>query len=277
MAPECIGSFGVQPLQCPIPGIGIILEELKEAGYEDNTLVIYSSDNGIPFPNGRTNMYEPGIREPMIIYDPTQPESAGKRTDALVSLLDITPTVLDWFEIKPPKYDIFNKPVTFTGVSLLPLLGQISEVREAVFASHSLHEVTMFYPMRVVRTTSFKLVHNLNFLMPFPVDQDLYISPTFQDILNRTHDKRPLPWLKTLWEYYYRDQWEMYHLDLDPEERCNIAHDTRYAIEFAQLRNALTKWQWLTNDPWICAPGAVLEDSGQFKENPQCLPLFNGL
>ena len=41
-------------------GIGLVLEEIRKAGKEDNTLVIYSSDNGISFPLGRTNMYEPG-------------------------------------------------------------------------------------------------------------------------------------------------------------------------------------------------------------------------
>lgn len=41
-------------------GVGLILKELEDAGFKDNTLVIYTSDNGIPFPNGRTNLYEPG-------------------------------------------------------------------------------------------------------------------------------------------------------------------------------------------------------------------------
>lgn len=42
-------------------GVGLVLEELKNAGFKDNTLVIYTSDNGIPFPNGRTNLYDPGL------------------------------------------------------------------------------------------------------------------------------------------------------------------------------------------------------------------------
>lgn len=51
---------------------------------------------------------------------------------------------------------------------------------EAVFASHSLHEVTMYYPMRAIRTKDYKLIQNLNYLMPFPIDQDFYLSPSFQ-------------------------------------------------------------------------------------------------
>ena len=53
----------------------------------------------------------------------------------------------------------------------------------AVFASQTHHEITMYYPMRAVRTKRWKLIHNLNFKMPFPIDQDFYISPTFQVIL----------------------------------------------------------------------------------------------
>lgn len=46
--------------------------------------------------------------------------------------------------------------------------------------SQTHHEITMYYPMRAVRTHRYKLIHNLNFGMPFPIDQDFYISPSFQ-------------------------------------------------------------------------------------------------
>ncbi|CAN8002284.1 unnamed protein product, partial [Ixodes hexagonus] len=59
-------------------GVGLVLQELEAAGFGDSTLVLFSSDNGIPFPSGRTNVYEPGIREPFIVWDPTRPGSAGK-------------------------------------------------------------------------------------------------------------------------------------------------------------------------------------------------------
>ncbi|CAN7950041.1 unnamed protein product, partial [Ixodes hexagonus] len=104
----------------------------------------------------------------------------------MVSLLDITPTILDWFGIQPPEYDIFGKPVTLTGASVLPLLEAGVERQESageerpVFASQSLHEATMYYPMRAIRHRGFKLIHNLGFKMPFPIDQDFYMSPTFQ-------------------------------------------------------------------------------------------------
>ena len=53
-------------------------------------------------------------------------------------------------------------------------------VEEALFGSHNLHEVTMYYPMRYVRTRRHKLIHNLNYKSTFPIDQDFYLSSTFQ-------------------------------------------------------------------------------------------------
>lgn len=41
----------------------MVLKELEDAGFKNNTMVIYSSDNGIPFPGGRTNLYDSGNYE----------------------------------------------------------------------------------------------------------------------------------------------------------------------------------------------------------------------
>lgn len=81
-------------------GIALVLKELEAAGHLDDTLVIYTSDNGIPFPSGRTNFYDPGLREPLIISSPLPSARRNQASGALVSLLDIMPTVLDWYGIK---------------------------------------------------------------------------------------------------------------------------------------------------------------------------------
>ena len=101
----------------------------------------------------------------------------------MVSLLDIVPTVLDWFSLAYPNYTLNNHHVQLTGRSLLPLLNNEpsgGDDWDHVYASHNLHEITMYYPMRVLRTQQYKLIHNLNYAMPFPIDQDFYISNTFQ-------------------------------------------------------------------------------------------------
>ncbi|KAJ8916108.1 hypothetical protein NQ315_004475 [Exocentrus adspersus] len=260
-------------------GVGLILQELKDSRHSDDTLVIYSSDNGIPFPNGRTNLYDSGIAEPMFISSPLHKERRGQVTNSLTSLLDIVPTLLDWYDIKHEDFSKTNlvESRALTGKSLLPLLIKEPDdtSSEAVFASHNLHEVTMYYPMRMIRTHRYKLIHNINYNSPFPIDQDFYLSPTFQDILNRTKNNQNTFWFKTLKEYYKRPEWELFDLKHDPEELNNIVKKNSSREIFEELKVKLLKWQNDTNDPWICSPHAVFENKGLFKLNPQCLDLDN--
>ena len=159
----------------------MILKELELAGHRDNTLVLYTSDNGIPFPNGRTNLYDSGMAEPLLVSSPLHRERWGQESAAQVSAVDLVPTVLDWFGVAYPDYKLNRQPVKLTGRSLLPILEQEPAMGwDSVYASHNLHEVTMYYPMRVVRNRQYKLIHNMNSLSPFNIDQDFYISPTFQ-------------------------------------------------------------------------------------------------
>lgn len=148
---------------------------------------------------------------------------------------------------------------------------------EAIYASHNLHEVTMYYPMRLVRTKQYKLLHNMAAPLPFMIDQDFYISPTFQDILNRTRSGQPLPWYKSLHQYYHRPLWELYDLHDDPKELNNLATSEKHAGVLSTLQNQLFEWMNATYDPWICSPWGVYEASGPYKEHPRCMPLNNGL
>ena len=255
-------------------GIGLMIQELENAGHLDDTLIIYTSDNGIPFPTGRTNLLDPGMREPMLVSSPLSTKQWGSMSDAMVSLVDIVPTVLDWAGVSYPKYQIFRhtNDVILTGRSLLPLLEKQGKTNyETVYASHDLHEVTMYYPMRVIRTKHYKLIHNMNYKMPFPIDQDFYISPSFQDLLNRTSSGEPTHWFKTLEEYYYRPRWEMYDIQKDPMELNNLAYLSGFKHIFESLVKNLRSWQNTTSDPWICAPDGVLERPNR------CMPLHNDL
>ncbi|XP_075436153.1 N-sulfoglucosamine sulfohydrolase isoform X1 [Ascaphus truei] len=253
-------------------GIGLVLSELHSAGHENDTLVIFSSDNGIPFPNGRTNLYWSGRAEPLLVSSPYHPRRWGQVSQSYASLLDITPTVLDWFSILYPSYQIFSKSVQLTGKSLLLSL-ESEQPWDTVFGSQSHHEVTMYYPMRSVQHQQYLLIHNLNFKMPFPIDQDFYVSPTFQDLLNRTTSGQPTHWFKTLQGYYYRERWELYDRARDLAEERNVAGDPTYKTVLDTMQEMLRKWQWETSDPWVCAPDGVLEE----KLSPQCRPLHNEL
>lgn len=261
-------------------GVGLVLEELEQAGHLNDTLIVFSSDNGAPYPNGRTNVYEPGLKIPLIISSPTNEEHWNTDTEHLTSLLDITPTILDWFNVSYPDYKLFHNysPVRLTGRSLLNAVSSNSTFKHMLLhASHSLHEITMYYPMRSIRTRRFKLIHNLSYRMPFPIDQDFYISSVFQDILNRTMTGEELPWYKTLEQYYYRPQWELFDLQVDFTEKNNMAGNVRYKIVLSRLQRYLHHWQNVTQDPWMCSPGGVLQDSGRYAQHHRCMPLFTGL
>lgn len=260
-------------------GVGLILQELKAAGFEDNTLVIFTSDNGIPFPNGQTNLYDSGIAEPLIISNPQSPKRWGQASNAMVSLNDLVPTILDWFRLPLPSYELYGPTkVTLKGKSLLPILEKEPKAGwDEIFASQNLHEVTMYYPMRAIRNRRFKLIHNLYFKMPFMIDQDFYLSPSFQDLLNRTMQGKATNWFKTLRDYYYRSEWEMFDLQHDPQEKNNLASSPAYQSIFTDLKKRLLEWQSSTNDPWICSPNGVWEQQGKFPPTGVCLPLDNGI
>ncbi|XP_071093120.1 N-sulphoglucosamine sulphohydrolase-like [Haliotis cracherodii] len=257
-------------------GLGLFMELLEKAGVMNDTLVVYSSDNGIPFPGAKTNLYDPGMREPLIISSPLQTQSWGSKTDAMASLIDIVPTVLDWYSVKYPTYRIkpYLPPVVLTGKSLLPVLEYPSAIQlpnfDAVFSSHNFHEITMYFPMRVIRTAEkFKLIHNLNMGLSFPIATDLYQEPSFQEILNNTKSGKPTYWYRTLGDYYHRAPFELYDLNLDPKEQMNLCNEPSLFAILDALKTRLRAWQNATHDPWYCYPGAVLERT-------YCGPLYNG-
>ena len=67
-----------------------MLQELRGAGVLNDTLIIFTSDNGIPFPSGRTNLYWPGTAEPLLLSSPEHPQRWGQVSEAYVSLLGLS-------------------------------------------------------------------------------------------------------------------------------------------------------------------------------------------
>ncbi|KAL4235964.1 hypothetical protein ACF0H5_004352 [Mactra antiquata] len=242
-------------------GVGLFMKELEDAGFADDTLVIFTSDNGIPFPLAKTNLYDPGQGEPFMVSSPVHKETWGKKTDAMASTMDIVPTVLDWFSVPYPQHELNGNKVGLTGKSLLGALKPkpVDPAFDYVYSSHVFHEVTMYYPMRVYRTKQMKLIHNLNFRAPYGLATDLYMNPTFLDILNRTESGQPLPWITTLKKYYYRDEWQLFNLTSDPYEVDNQAGNQDYQDILKDMKNKLNQWLVDTHDPWRCLPDDELE------------------
>jgi N-sulfoglucosamine sulfohydrolase len=221
-------------------GVGLVLDVLKHTKTADGTLVIFLSDNGIPWPGAKTTLYDPGLRLPLLIASPAQKQHGGV-CQAMASWVDVAPTILDWAGVKAP-------PV-LTGRSLLPVLDEENPKGwDVVYGSHQFHEVTMYYPSRMIRTREYKYILNLANRLEFPMAADLYGSPTWQGVLKRGDKaigKRPLD------GFLNRDKEELYDLAKDPEELKNVAGDPKYADVLKDLRGRLTDWQEKTKDPWV--------------------------
>jgi N-sulfoglucosamine sulfohydrolase len=242
-------------------GVGRLLEILKNTGQYDNTLIIYSSDNGIAFPGAKTNLYDPGMRLPLVIRSPDQ-QRRGIVNSAMISWVDLTPTLLDFAGVKqvnaPPVVtengdrDADSKETekyVFHGRSFLPILDQENPAGwDEVYASHTFHEVTMYYPMRMIRTRRYKLIFNVAHPLSFPFASDLYDSATWQGVLKR-RDK--LYGQRAVAAYNNRPRFELYDLEVDPDEVINMAGNPKYTKVLADLQAKLQNFQKHTQDPWI--------------------------
>lgn len=221
-------------------GVGLVMQALRDAGHADDTLVIFLSDNGIPFPGAKTTLYDPGVHLPLIVVSPGA-ERRGVVNNAMVGWIDIAPTVLDWAGAK-------NRPA-LPGRSLLPILGQENPAGwDVVYGSHIFHEITMYYPVRTIRTRRHKLILNLAHQLPFPFASDLHGSAMWQGVLTR---KDEMFGRRAVNAFLHRPREELYDLQADPDEVANVIDDPAFKEVRDDLRARLRKWQQDTKDPWV--------------------------
>lgn len=222
-------------------GMGRLAEVLKQTGHWDDTVVVYLSDNGPPWPGAKTTLYEPGMHLPLIVRHPGQARR-GIACNAMVSWADIAPTILDIAGAKGPDYPLHGR-------SFLSVLSEKSpEGWDEVHASHTFHEITMYYPIRAIRTRRWKYLLNLAHQLPFPFASDLYESRTWQALVKRG-DK--MFGKRTADAYLHRPRHELYDLEADPHEAVNLAEAPEQAAVLAGLQKKLREWQERTKDPWV--------------------------
>ncbi|MCA9035835.1 MAG: sulfatase [Planctomycetaceae bacterium] len=247
-------------------GVDHLLNALVETGHWDDTLVMLLSDNGPPFPAAKTTLYQAGMNLPLIVRNPGQPE--GVVSSAMVSWVDITPTVLDYCGVTPkprsPIRPAENKgradqsasaggrnavrPVKFAGRSFLDAVdGRHDDEFREVFASHTFHEITTYYPMRVVVEDNYKYIFNVAHQLPYPFASDLYASPTWQGVLKR---EEPMYGVRPVYQYLHRPRHELYDLVSDPDELVNLATQPEFAERLSRMQKKVQEWQKSTRDPW---------------------------
>lgn len=242
-------------------GFGRLFDILKETGHWDNTIVVFMSDNGIAFPGAKTNLYDPAMRLPLLIYYPPI-ISKGSVTDAMVNWTDLTPTLLDMVNLLPednaiphaiddPDFPYWDYPTVskyFHGKSFKPALPGNSTGYDEVYASHTFHEITMYYPMRVVQDRQYKLIWNIASGLDYPSASDLWESSTWQSVAdnpNNVFGKR------TIGDYINRPPFELYDMINDPHEINNLAYKPEFATTLAHYKEKIRKFQEDTDDPWI--------------------------
>ena len=246
-------------------GLGRLMELLKETGKWDDTLFIYTSDHGMAFPGAKTTVYEGGLHVPFLVRSPGL-ERPGSTSPAMVSFVDITPTILDWAgaldangvanpEIAQRTHFRARRlpqpvPYDFHGRSFLPVLNDANPSGwDVVYASHQFHEIQMYYPMRVVRERRHKLIWNIAHPLPFPFASDLWAAPTWQAQFKQGPDA---PYgSRTVHQYMHRPKFELFDLQADPDESSNVAEDDRYQEVLQRLMKKMQDFQNDTDDPWV--------------------------
>ncbi|KAJ5696979.1 hypothetical protein N7536_007391 [Penicillium majusculum] len=230
-------------------GIGFVLKALEDSGLAESTLVIFISDNGPPFINSKTTLFDAGVRLPLIIKHPKLKPAVNSD---MVSYVDILPTLLDYVG-HPGVVDPAKKRL---GNSLLPILGTNAKPSEwnQVFGSHTFHEVTNYWPTRFIRDRRYKYHRNLAWRLDFPFAADIYGSLSWEDIRNSS-DSEIMIGERKLKDYFFRAPEELYDLENDPNEVNNLVKDPEHAAVLEDLRTKLEIWQRRTEDPWLYRDG----------------------
>ena len=243
-------------------GVGLVLSALEESGLADDTLVCFLSDNGAPFLNSKTTLYDAGVHLPLIMRKPGG--DTGIANPNLVSFVDILPTFLDWAGIDRPAG-------ARRGRSLLPILSETELLPEwqRVFGSHTFHELTNFWPTRFLRTPRYKYHRNVAWQLDFPFAGDLYGSLSWQGIRNHEPVKIGERMLK---DYVRRPPEELYDLDTDPREVRNLANDPAHAALLSEYRDAMETWQRQTDDPFLYRDGVSVRSVQHHLDAGMVLP-----
>ncbi|QYJ17261.1 Ulvan-active sulfatase [Rubrobacter xylanophilus DSM 9941] len=212
-------------------GVGAVLDALDATGLAENTLVICTTDHGIAFPGCKATLYDRGLGVMLILRGPGG-FSGGRTVDALVSHIDIFPTVCELVGIEHPPW--------LQGESLLPLVrGEAEEIRDAIFAEKTYH--VAYEPQRCVRTRRWKYIRRFDDRST-PVLANTDDGPSKELLLRHGWAERPVP------------EEQLYDLLFDPNEACNLAGDPAHAPVLREMRARLERWMRSTEDPILDGP-----------------------
>ena len=212
--------------------VGRVLDALERAGLARRALVIFSADHGLAMPRAKCTLYDPGISIALLVRWPDGNVQAGMAVPALVSNLDVLPTILEAAGLPLPE--------EVQGSSFLALVcGEPHRAREAVYAEKTFH---IYYdPMRCVRTARFKYIRNFESAFAVEVPGDVQRGVLFRADPGRyAVDRQQLV--------------ELYDLGADPLEQHNLAGRPELADAQRELDQRLWQWMEETQDPLLGGP-----------------------
>lgn len=229
--------------------VGEILSTLQVAGLEDNTLVLFTSEQGSQFPGCKWTNWNTGVHTALVARWPEK-IGAGKRTDALVQYADVAPTLA---AIAGGTVD----ETRFDGESFLPvLLGEKETHRDFVYFMHNNLPEGPAYPIRSVSDGTFHYIRNLT-------PDEIYIEKHLMGSRGEGKLNNPY-WATWVWDaqqndrsyqlvkrYTRRPAEQLYNMKADPYEMKNLAAEKSTDNVKRHLSAALDSWMKQQGDPGI--------------------------
>lgn len=204
--------------------------------FGDNFLFVYSSDHGGQWPFGKWNLYDAGIKVPMVWAWPGH-IAPGTRTQAMVSWIDLFPTLLDLTEA--------GTPGQLDGRSFARVLqGKRRQHRKEIFTTHSGDLIMNVYPIRSIRGGRFKYILNLLPDHYHTNHSDILRKDgagAYWDSWHQAAESDPAA-AAVIEKYHVRPAEEFYDLEADPSEQHNLIGEKKYARKIQKLRKRLEAW-----------------------------------
>lgn len=216
-------------------GVGQILDALHAAGLAEDTLVISTTDHGLPFPTMKGELRDGGTGVSMMMRGPGA-FARAQSCDALLSHVDLFPTLCDYVGIDPPDW--------LEGRSFLPVVdGRVKEINEAIYTELNFHAA--YEPKRAVRTTRYKYIRRFD-------DRHLPV------LVNSDDGPSKAEWIRHGWKDHPliadANGEELFDLFFDPLEQINLAAVTEHRQTLDEMRVRLQGWMQETRDPLAKGP-----------------------
>jgi arylsulfatase A-like enzyme len=234
--------------------LGEVLDAVEKRGMKQNTLLVYTTDQGSNWPFSKWCVYDGGLGVPFIVRWPDK-VAPGSVTDAMISLADVLPTCIDAGGETPPG--------DMDGKSFLSVLtGERGIHRAVVFGTHTGNEnggpgIANHCPARTVRTPTHRYILNLSPETIFTTHitgckSGPHYLPHWNSWVERA--KTDLGAKAIVDRYQHRPQEELYDLRKDPWEMKNLAGDLAHAELLDSLRKRLAEWGKAQGDTAADAP-----------------------